>query len=135
MKRALIVVALVLLLPLGLSAQDFVTQAYDLSQEKGGTENCKVAVDIATKALAANPNGYTENWVMAQALRTYTDAVLSGAPVTDATVQASLAAQVPFPSRLGRPEEYADMVASIYGNAMVNGETIRLDGAIRMQPK
>jgi NAD(P)-dependent dehydrogenase (short-subunit alcohol dehydrogenase family) len=50
-------------------------------------------------------------------------------------LQASLAAQVPFPSRLGRPEEYADMVASIYGNAMVNGETIRLDGAIRMQPK
>jgi NAD(P)-dependent dehydrogenase (short-subunit alcohol dehydrogenase family) len=50
-------------------------------------------------------------------------------------LQASLAAQVPFPSRLGRPEEYADMVASIYGNAMINGETIRLDGAIRMQPK
>jgi NAD(P)-dependent dehydrogenase (short-subunit alcohol dehydrogenase family) len=50
-------------------------------------------------------------------------------------LQASLGAQVPFPSRLGRPEEYADMVASIYGNAMVNGETIRLDGAIRMQPK
>lgn len=50
-------------------------------------------------------------------------------------VQASLGAQVPFPSRLGRPEEYADAVAFIYGNAMVNGETIRLDGAIRMQPK
>jgi len=50
-------------------------------------------------------------------------------------LQASLAAQVPFPSRLGRPEEYADMVASIYGNAMINGETVRLDGAIRMQPK
>ena len=50
-------------------------------------------------------------------------------------LQASLGAQVPFPPRLGRPEEYADLVASIYGNAMVNGETIRLDGAIRMQPK
>ena len=50
-------------------------------------------------------------------------------------VQQSLAAQVPFPPRLGRPEEYADLVASIYGNAMINGETIRLDGAIRMQPK
>lgn len=50
-------------------------------------------------------------------------------------VQASLGAQVPFPSRLGRPEEYADAVAFVYGNAMVNGETIRLDGAIRMQPK
>lgn len=50
-------------------------------------------------------------------------------------VQQSLGAQVPFPPRLGRPEEFADLVASIYGNAMINGETIRLDGAIRMQPK
>lgn len=50
-------------------------------------------------------------------------------------IQKSLAAQVPFPPRLGRPEEFADLVASIYGNAMINGETIRLDGAIRMQPK
>ena len=50
-------------------------------------------------------------------------------------LQASLGAQVPFPSRLGRPEEYADLVASVYGNAMINGETIRIDGAIRMQPK
>ena len=50
-------------------------------------------------------------------------------------LQASLGAQVPFPSRLGQPDEYADLVAAIYGNAMINGETIRLDGAIRMQPK
>lgn len=50
-------------------------------------------------------------------------------------IQKSLGEQVPFPPRLGRPEEYADLVASIYGNAMINGETIRLDGAIRMQPK
>lgn len=50
-------------------------------------------------------------------------------------IQQSLSAQVPFPPRLGRPEEFADLVASIYRNAMINGETIRLDGAIRMQPK
>ena len=50
-------------------------------------------------------------------------------------VQDSLGAQVPFPPRLGRPEEYADTAAFIYGNAFVNGETIRVDGAIRMQPK
>ncbi len=50
-------------------------------------------------------------------------------------VQKSLGAQVPFPPRLGKPEEYADLVAAIYGNPMINGETIRLDGAIRMQPK
>jgi len=50
-------------------------------------------------------------------------------------LQDSLGKQVPFPPRLGRPEEYADLVESIYRNAMINGETIRLDGAIRMQPK
>ena len=50
-------------------------------------------------------------------------------------VQESLGKQVPFPPRLGRPEEFADTAAYIYGNAMVNGETIRVDGAIRMQPK
>lgn len=50
-------------------------------------------------------------------------------------VQESLGKQVPFPPRLGEPEYYADTVAYIYGNSYVNGETIRVDGAIRMQPK
>jgi NAD(P)-dependent dehydrogenase (short-subunit alcohol dehydrogenase family) len=50
-------------------------------------------------------------------------------------VQDSLGRQVPFPSRLGRPEEYAALVRHIVENVMLNGETIRLDGAIRMQPK
>ncbi|MGD8575046.1 MAG: SDR family oxidoreductase, partial [Gammaproteobacteria bacterium] len=50
-------------------------------------------------------------------------------------VQESLGKQVPFPSRLGKPEEFADLVASIWENSMLNGTTIRLDGAIRMQPK
>lgn len=50
-------------------------------------------------------------------------------------VQESLGKQVPFPPRLGRPEEYADTAAWIYGNTMVNGETVRVDGAIRMQPR
>ena len=50
-------------------------------------------------------------------------------------VQESLGKQVPFPPRLGRPDEYADTAAYIYGNAFVNGETIRVDGAIRMQAK
>lgn len=49
--------------------------------------------------------------------------------------QASLGQQVPHPSRLGRPAEYANLVAHIVENAMINGETIRLDGAIRMGPK
>lgn len=50
-------------------------------------------------------------------------------------VQDSLAAAVPFPSRLGTPEDYAKLVNSIITNEMLNGETIRLDGAIRMAPK
>jgi NAD(P)-dependent dehydrogenase (short-subunit alcohol dehydrogenase family) len=47
----------------------------------------------------------------------------------------ALAAQVPFPRRLGRPEEYAALVQHICENTMLNGETIRLDGALRMPPK
>ncbi len=49
--------------------------------------------------------------------------------------QDSLGAQVPHPSRLGRPEEYAALVEHIVANPMLNGETIRLDGAIRMAPR
>ncbi len=49
--------------------------------------------------------------------------------------QDSLGKQVPFPPRLGDPAEFANMVEAIIGNVMLNGETIRLDGAIRMAPK
>jgi NAD(P)-dependent dehydrogenase (short-subunit alcohol dehydrogenase family) len=50
-------------------------------------------------------------------------------------VQDSLGKQVPFPPRLGRPEEFAAIVQTIFEVTYLNGETIRLDGAIRMQPK
>ena len=50
-------------------------------------------------------------------------------------IRVSLGKQVPFPSRLGRPAEYAALALHIIENAMLNGETIRLDGAIRMQPR
>ena len=50
-------------------------------------------------------------------------------------VQRSLGESVPFPSRLGRPSEYAELVRAIIENPMLNGETIRLDGALRMAPK
>jgi NAD(P)-dependent dehydrogenase (short-subunit alcohol dehydrogenase family) len=50
-------------------------------------------------------------------------------------VQKSLGASIPFPSRLGKPEEFADLVAYILGNTYLNGETIRLDGATRLAPK
>jgi NAD(P)-dependent dehydrogenase (short-subunit alcohol dehydrogenase family) len=50
-------------------------------------------------------------------------------------VQDALAASIPFPKRLGRPEEFADLVAHIVENGYLNGETIRLDGAVRLAPK
>ncbi len=49
--------------------------------------------------------------------------------------RAALGAQVPFPNRLGRPDEYAQLAQQIVENPMLNGETIRLDGAIRMAPR
>jgi NAD(P)-dependent dehydrogenase (short-subunit alcohol dehydrogenase family) len=52
-----------------------------------------------------------------------------------AAAQESLGHQVPFPSRLGHPDEYAQMVESIVRNPMLNGDTIRLDGALRMAPR
>ncbi|MBV8635512.1 MAG: 3-hydroxyacyl-CoA dehydrogenase [Burkholderiaceae bacterium] len=52
-----------------------------------------------------------------------------------AEVQDALGKMVPFPSRLGKPAEYANLAKAIIENQMLNGETIRLDGAIRMQPK
>jgi NAD(P)-dependent dehydrogenase (short-subunit alcohol dehydrogenase family) len=50
-------------------------------------------------------------------------------------VQASLAASIPFPRRLGKPEEFAHLAASIVENMALNGEVIRLDGALRMAPR
>ena len=63
---------------------------------------------------------------------TFATPMLAGLP-DEAT--ALLEAQVPHPSRLGRPREYASLVAHIVDNAMLNGEVIRLDGAIRMAPR
>lgn len=50
-------------------------------------------------------------------------------------IQESLAASIPFPSRLGQPEEFADLAAHIVENGYLNGGAIRLDGAVRLQPK
>jgi NAD(P)-dependent dehydrogenase (short-subunit alcohol dehydrogenase family) len=57
--------------------------------------------------------------------------LLAGLP---AEIRARLGEQVPFPSRLGRPEEFARLVTEVATNPMLNGETIRLDGALRMPP-
>ncbi|MCW1249719.1 3-hydroxyacyl-CoA dehydrogenase [Acaricomes phytoseiuli] len=70
--------------------------------------------------------------VMTVAPGIFATPMMSGLPQA---AQDSLAVQVPFPSRLGEPEEYAALVAHIVSNDMLNGETIRLDGAIRMQPR
>src|SRR5580765_1484523 len=70
--------------------------------------------------------------VMTIAPGTFDTPLLAGLP--DAARQ-SLAQQVPFPSRLGRPQEFAALVQHIFENEMLNGEVIRLDGAIRMAPK
>ncbi|MBB2892723.1 SDR family NAD(P)-dependent oxidoreductase [Flexivirga oryzae] len=63
---------------------------------------------------------------------TFETPMLAGLPND---VKSALEAQVPHPSRLGRPEEYASLVAHIVDNQMLNGEVIRLDGALRMPPR
>jgi len=70
--------------------------------------------------------------VMTIAPGTFDTPLLAGLPEA---ARQSLAQQVPFPPRLGRPEEYAALVRHIFENEMLNGEAIRLDGAIRMAPK
>ena len=70
--------------------------------------------------------------VMTIAPGIFSTPMMSGMPQE---VQDSLARQVPFPSHLGRPVEFAQLVQAIFEIGMLNGETIRLDGAIRMQPK
>ncbi|TMD03533.1 MAG: SDR family oxidoreductase, partial [Chloroflexi bacterium] len=63
---------------------------------------------------------------------TFDTPLLAGAPQN---VRDALGAAVPFPSRLGRPDEYGALVECIVANAMLNGEVIRLDGAMRMPPR
>lgn len=70
--------------------------------------------------------------VMSIAPGTFATPMMAGLPQE---AQDSLGEQVPHPSRLGKPEEYAQLASSIIANPMLNGETIRLDGAIRMAPR
>jgi NAD(P)-dependent dehydrogenase (short-subunit alcohol dehydrogenase family) len=70
--------------------------------------------------------------VMTIAPGIFDTAMLAGLPEA---ARASLGQQVPFPPRLGQPAEYAHLVEAIIGNPMLNGETIRLDGALRMAPR
>jgi NAD(P)-dependent dehydrogenase (short-subunit alcohol dehydrogenase family) len=70
--------------------------------------------------------------VMTIAPGTFDTPLLAGLPQA---ARESLAQQVPFPPRLGHPAEFAALVRHIFENEMLNGEVIRLDGAIRMAPK
>lgn len=91
---------------------------------KGGIVSLTLAVarDLSDKGVR----------VMAIAPGLFLTPMLRGLPQD---VQDSLARQVPFPSRLGQPEEYAALARHIIENQMLNGDTIRLDGAIRMAPR
>jgi NAD(P)-dependent dehydrogenase (short-subunit alcohol dehydrogenase family) len=100
---------------------------------------------IGQAAYAASKGGIVGMTLpMARELARYGIRVVTVAPGIFATpmllnmpreVQDSLGKTVPFPSRLGRPEEYAQLVRAIIENPMINGETIRLDGALRMAAK
>ena len=91
---------------------------------KGGVValTLSAARDLADKAVR----------VVTIAPGTFMTPMLAGLP-EEAT--AALEAQVPHPSRLGRPEEYANLVRHVVDNGMLNGEVIRLDGALRMPPR
>ena len=94
------------------------------SASKGGVAamTLTIARDLAPHAIR----------VMTIAPGLFMTPMLKGLPEN---VQESLGKQAPFPPRLGEPSEYALLVKSIIGNPMLNGETIRLDGAIRMMPR
>ena len=94
------------------------------SASKGGVVGMilPIARDLAARAIR----------VMAIAPGLFDTPLLAALPDE---VRDSLGAQVPHPSRLGRPEEYAALVEHIVSNPMLNGEVIRLDGAIRMAPR
>jgi NAD(P)-dependent dehydrogenase (short-subunit alcohol dehydrogenase family) len=94
------------------------------SASKGGVVGMllPVARDLADKHIR----------VMCIAPGTFRTPMLAGLP---ADVQDSLAAQIPHPSRLGDPSEFAALVGHILDNGMLNGDVIRLDGAIRMAPR
>ena len=91
---------------------------------KGGVVGLTLtaARDLADKAVR----------VVTIAPGTFETPMMAGLP---AEVRAALERQVPHPARLGRPEEYAALVAHVVANPMLNGEVIRLDGALRLPPR
>jgi NAD(P)-dependent dehydrogenase (short-subunit alcohol dehydrogenase family) len=105
--------------------------AYDGQIGQAAYASSKAAVVGLTLPMARDlsRNGIR---VMTIAPGIFETPMLLGMPVE---VQEALGKMVPFPPRLGKPDEYAHLAKAIIENVMLNGETIRLDGAIRMQPK
>ncbi len=105
--------------------------AYDGQIGQAAYASSKAAVVGLTLPMARDlaRNGIR---VMTIAPGIFETPMLLGMP---AEVQDALGKSVPFPSRLGKPDEYAQLAQAIIENMMLNGETIRLDGAIRMAPK
>ncbi len=100
-----------------------------MGQTAYGSSKAAVAGMTLPMARDLSRNGIR---VMTIAPGIFETPMLLGMP---AEVQDALGKMVPFPQRLGRPSEYAHLAKTIIENVMLNGETIRLDGAIRMQPK
>ena len=105
--------------------------AFDGQMGQAAYASSKAAVAGLTLPMARDlaRNGIR---VMAIAPGIFETPMLMGMP---AEVRDALGAMVPFPPRLGKPDEYAHLAKAIIENTMLNGETIRLDGAIRMQAK
>jgi NAD(P)-dependent dehydrogenase (short-subunit alcohol dehydrogenase family) len=124
-------------------------EAQPLGEERGVIVNTASAAafegQIGQPAYAASKAGVVGMTLpIARELARYGIRIMTIAPGLFSTplleslpkeAQDSLGRQVPFPSRLGRPDEYALLVESIIANPMLNGEVIRLDGAMRMAPK
>ena len=110
-----------------------VNDAVDKARQRMGSINAAVnCAGIATPLPMARELASSGIRVMTVAPGIFATPMMKGLPQE---AQDSLGKQTPFPPRLGEPDEYAAMVAHIMENVMLNGESIRLDGAIRMQPR
>src|SRR5436309_2206822 len=120
-------------------------KAQALASELGGSAFAAYDGQVGQTAYAASKGGVASLTLPAardlssRGIRVVTiapglfDTPLLGALPEEA--RTALGEQVPFPSRLGKPEEYAELACHIAENPMLNGEVIRLDGALRMPPK
>ncbi|CAB1335829.1 unnamed protein product [Coregonus sp. 'balchen'] len=107
--------------PADVTSEADVRSAVELARQRFG--KLDLAVNCAGIAVAVKTYNFKKD--VPHSLEDFTRVI---------TVQSFLARQVPFPSRLGDPAEFAHLVTSLAENPMINGEVIRLDGGIRMQP-